>query len=106
MKYVADRSVWMNPEDAERLGVRDGDLIELEGIDNGYKAVARVKVTNKVRKGVLFTYSFMGGRFSKLITGSYGFVREGVNPNMFAKGYISPIVGAAATNSSVRVRKL
>lgn len=106
MKYLADRSVWMNPVDAERLGIRDGDLVELEGIDNGYKAVARVKVTNKVRQGVLFTYSYAGQRMSKMIDGKYGFLREGINPNWFAKGYIAPVVGAGATNSSVRVRKL
>ncbi|MEM4026276.1 MAG: molybdopterin-dependent oxidoreductase [Sulfolobales archaeon] len=109
MKYVGDRSVWMNPEDAKRLGIRDGDLIELEGLDNGYKIVARVKVTNKVRQGVLYTYSFMGQRTSSMIKaydGKYSFLREGVNPNWLAKGFIAPIIGSAATNSSVRVRKL
>ena len=106
MKYVADRRIWMNPKDAARLGVRDGDLIEIEGIDNGYKAVARVHVTNKVREKVLFVYAFMGGRMSKLINGKYKFLKEGINPNWFAKGYISPVVGGGATNSSVRVRKL
>ncbi|MEM4962064.1 MAG: molybdopterin-dependent oxidoreductase [Acidilobaceae archaeon] len=105
MKYVGDRSIWMNPRDAERLGIRDGDLIELEGIDTRAKAVARVKVTNRVREGVLFVYSQMWGRRSKLLPQNH-FAREGINPHWFSKDYVVPIVGGGASNSSVRVRKL
>jgi thiosulfate reductase/polysulfide reductase chain A len=38
--------------------------VELEGIDNGFKARARIRVTNRVREGVLFAYAFLGGRRS------------------------------------------
>ncbi|ABL87344.1 molybdopterin oxidoreductase [Pyrobaculum islandicum DSM 4184] len=105
-RFLADRSVWMNPKDAERLGIRDGDVVELEGIDTGFKAVARVKVTNRVREGVLFTYSFIGGRRSGFINGDFAWLREGVNPQWFATGKIEPVVGSAPTNATVRVRRL
>ncbi|MEM4650428.1 MAG: molybdopterin-dependent oxidoreductase [Pyrobaculum sp.] len=105
-KYLGDRAVWMNPKDAERLGVKDGDEVELEGIDNGFKARARVRVTNRVREGVLFTYAFLGGRRSSLITEQFAFLREGVNPEWFTTGKIEPVVGSAPTNSTVRVRRL
>ena len=105
-KYLGDRAVWMNPRDAERLGIKDGDMVELEGIDNGFKAKARVRVTNRVREGVLFTYAFLGGRKSLLITEQFSFLREGVNPQWFATGKIEPVVGSAPTNSTVRVRRL
>jgi anaerobic selenocysteine-containing dehydrogenase len=105
-KYLGDRTVWMNPKDAERLGVRDGDEVELEGIDNGFKARARIRVTNRVREGVLFAYAFLGGRRSSLITEQFAYLREGVNPAWFATGKIEPVVGAAPTNSTVRVRRL
>jgi len=105
-KYLGDRTVWMNPKDAERLGVRDGDEVELEGIDNGFKARARVRVTNRVREGVLFVYAFLGGRRSSLITEQFAFLREGVNPEWFTTGKIEPVVGSAPTNSTVRVRRL
>ncbi|MEM1640180.1 MAG: molybdopterin-dependent oxidoreductase [Acidilobaceae archaeon] len=105
MKYLGDRSVWMNPKDAERLGIRDGDLVELEGIDTNVESVARVKVTNRVREKVLFVYSQTGSRRSRLLPQNH-FSREGINPNSFAKGYVIPIVGGATSNSSVRVRKL
>jgi len=105
-KWIVNRAVWMNPVDAERLGVKDGDAVELEGLDNGFKARAVVKVTNRVRPGVLFTYSMAGGRTSKLITDGYDFLREGVNPEWFASGKLEPVSGTAATNASVRVRRL
>ncbi len=105
-KWIVDRTVWMNHADAERLGINDGDVVELEGLDNGFKAKAVVRVTNRVKPGVLYTYSFAGGRQSKLISGEYEFLREGVNPQWFATGKVEPVVGSAPTNSSVRVRRL
>jgi thiosulfate reductase/polysulfide reductase chain A len=98
--------VWTNPKDAERLGVRDGDEVELEGIDNGFKARARVRATNRVRDGVLFTYAFLGERRSSLITEQFAYLREGVNPQWFTTGKIEPVVDSAPTNSTVRVRRL
>jgi anaerobic selenocysteine-containing dehydrogenase len=103
-KHLTDRCVWMNPADAERLGVGDGDVVTLEGIDNGFTAKACVKVTNRVRPGVLFTYAFAGGHASALVDGGYDFLRSGVNPQWFAKGYVAPVIGTAGTNSAVRVR--
>ena len=103
---LVDRRVWMNPRDAERLGIRDGDLVELEGLDNGFKARARVKVTNRVREGVLFVYNRAGGRFSKLITGQYEVLREGINPNMFTLSWLEPLNGSTGLNSTVRVRRV
>ncbi|MEM2203732.1 MAG: molybdopterin-dependent oxidoreductase [Sulfolobales archaeon] len=105
MKFIEDRSVWMNPKDAERLGISDGDIVELEGIETGWKARVRVKVTERVREGVLFAYANMWGRISKFLPEDH-FVKEGVNPNWFVKDRVTPIVGGGVGNSSVRVRKL
>ncbi|MEZ0346073.1 MAG: molybdopterin-dependent oxidoreductase [Infirmifilum sp.] len=103
---LVDRRVWMNPVDAQRLGLRDGDLIELEGLDNGFKARARVKVTERVRQGVLFVYNRVGGRFSKLITGQYEVLKDGINVNMFTLSWLEPLNGSVGLNSTVRVRKV
>ncbi len=104
--FLADRRVWMNPKDAERLGIRDGDLVELEGLDNGVKQRARVKITNRVREGVLFVYHRVGGRMSKLLTGEYEVLREGINPNKFTLSWLDPVSGSVALNSTVRVTKV
>jgi thiosulfate reductase/polysulfide reductase chain A len=98
-------SVWMNPRDAERLGIKDGDLVELESLAKpGKRVKARVWVTEMVREKVLFTYSFVGRR-SKLLL-EHHFAREGVNINELNKAYVIPIVGGGASNTSVRVRRV
>lgn len=102
-KYLGDRSVWMNPVDAERLGVETGTTIELEGLDNGVKGRARAKVTNRVMAGSLFAYGFQGGVRTKNLPAEYAWTREGVNSNWFATGWRQPICGNLANNSSVRV---
>ncbi|MCS7106494.1 MAG: molybdopterin-dependent oxidoreductase [Acidilobaceae archaeon] len=105
MKYLIERSVWMNPKDAERLGIKDGDLIELEGIDTGVKRRARVKVTERVREGVLFTYAQSAGRTSKLLPPDH-FAREGINPHHLNDARPAPGTGGNTHNTSVRVRKV
>lgn len=37
-KFLGDRSLWMNPTDAERLGITSGDTVEVTGIDTGLRA--------------------------------------------------------------------
>lgn len=103
-KYLTERCVWMNPADAERLGIRDGQVVTLEGLDNGFATKACIRVTDRVRPGVLFAYAFAGGHASALVGGDYQFLRDGVNPQWFTKGYVAPVIGTAGTNSSVRVR--
>lgn len=53
-RYLGDRTVWMNPVDAQRLGIRNGDMAEIEGIDTKYVGQARITVTKKVVPGGRF----------------------------------------------------
>lgn len=52
-RYLGDRTVWMNPVDAQRLGIKNGDMAEIEGIDTNYVGQARITVTNKVVPGAV-----------------------------------------------------
>lgn len=100
--------VWMNPKDAERLGIRDGDWIELESLAKpGKKVRGRVWITSMVREKVLFTYSFVG-RTSKLLSEKhFAHVANGsINIAELNKAYVIPIVGGGASNTSVRVRRV
>lgn len=78
-KYTGDRTIWMNPVDAERLGIETGDMIECEGLDTGVRGVSAVTVTNRVMAGVLFSYGFSSGIRTKKLLPAYEWVREGLN---------------------------
>ncbi|MEM0197362.1 MAG: molybdopterin-dependent oxidoreductase [Fervidicoccaceae archaeon] len=105
-KYLDDRTVWMNPEDASRLGIRDGDTIELESLDiPGVKAQCEVRLTTRVRKGVLYVYAQTGGRIGKWLLNMKHFSTQGINPEAFAAAKVTPIIGAGTANSTVRVRR-
>lgn len=106
-KFVGDRTLWMNPVDAQRLGIKTGDTIELTGIDTGVKGRAQVTVTNRVMPGSLFSHGFNGGvRTKHLISKEFEWVKEGVNSHWFCTGYREPVVGSLSNNSSVRVKRV
>ncbi len=44
-RYLGDRTVWINPEDAARLGIKNHEIVEIEGIDTKAKGRAAVTVT-------------------------------------------------------------
>ena len=102
-KFLGDRSIWMSPVDAERLGIKNGQEVELEAIDTGVKGRTKVKVTKRVMPGVLFAHGFSGGVRTKRNLGAYEWVREGVNSHWFCTGYREPVVGSLSNNCSVRV---
>lgn len=107
-RFLGDRTVWMNPVDAARLGIADKDMIEVEGIDRSYKKQARVTVTKKVVPGAVFAFGFSGGvRTKTLITDArFDFVKEGINSHWYATGYAEPVVGNLANNSCVRINRV
>jgi thiosulfate reductase / polysulfide reductase chain A len=106
-QYIGDRTVWMNPADADRLGISSGDMIELTGIDNGAKGLTKVTVTNRVMAGCLFSHGFSGGvRTKHLAAPGYEWVREGINSHWFCTGYRQAVVGGLANNASVRVKRV
>ena len=107
-QYLADNSIWMNPVDAEHLQIKDGDRIELEGLDTGWKAEASVKVTTRIHRGSLFTYSYVGGNRQRILQQTKGFERlgQGINPHWFSTGFIDPATGSGFNNASVRIRRV
>ncbi len=106
-RYLGDRTVWMNIDDAARLGIKDQEIVEIEGLDTKVKATAPVTVTRKVIPGSVFAFGFSGGiRTKNLINPEYQFVKEGINTHWYATGYAEPMFGNVANNSSVRINKV
>ena len=106
-RFLGDRTVWMNPEDAARLGIANREFVEIEGLDTGWKAKAQITVTKKVVAGAVFAFGFSGGNRCATVTNpEYQFVKEGINSHWFAKGYAKPIFGTVANNGAVRIHKV
>lgn len=106
-RYLGDRTVWINPEDAARLGIKNHEIVEIEGIDTKAKGRAAVTVTKKVIPGAVFAFGFSGGvRTKNLLDPNYQFVKEGINSHWFATGYAQPFFGNVANNCSVRINKV
>ena len=105
-KFLGDRTLWMNPVDAERLGIKTGDEIEVESLDTGVKGRTKVTVTNRVMAGALFSHSFSGGVRTKKLDPAYEWTREGINTHWFCTGYREPVTGSLSNNCSVRVKRI
>ena len=75
----------MNPADAERIGIKNGQEVELEGLDTGVKGRTTVKITNRVMPGVLFAHGFSGGVRTKQNLGAYEYFDTNVSCKWIAK---------------------
>lgn len=107
-RFIGDRTLWMNPADAQRLGIANKETVTVEGVDRDYQANVQVTVTKKVVPGSVFAFGFSGGvRTKELIKDPrFAFVKEGINSHWFATGYAEPIVGNLANNSCIRVKRI
>ncbi|MGF1658842.1 MAG: molybdopterin-dependent oxidoreductase [Rubrimonas sp.] len=107
-QYLAENAVWVNPIDAEFLEVADGDMIELTGLDVAWTAQTKVRVTPRVHRGVIFTFSYVGGNRQPVLQQTKGFERiaEGINPHWFATSRVDPTTGSNFNNSTVRARRV
>lgn len=105
-KYTGDRTLWMHPTDAQRLGIKTGDTVEVEGIDTGVKARTTVKVTRRVKDGVLFNYGFSGGVRTKHLPPEYDWCRQGLNTHWLATGKSQVSCGNMSNNVSVRIKRV
>ena len=107
-RFTGDRTLWMNPYDAERLGIANKEKVMVEGVDREYQAEVVVTVTKKVMAGSVFAFGFSGGVRTKELVNDprFDFVKEGINSHWFATGYAQPVVGNLANNSCIRVKRI
>lgn len=106
VKFLGDRTLWMNPADGKRLGIATGDKVELTSLDTQVTVQSEVKLTNRVRTGVLFRYGFSGGSKTRQPIKGYEWVREGFNSHNLCTGYAQPVSGNVANNTSVRIKRI
>lgn len=104
-RFLGDRTLWMNPLDAHRLGIENKSFVMIEGVDRDYHAKVQVTVTKKVIAGSVFAFGFSGGVRTKTLVNDprFEFVKEGINAHWFTTGYAEPLSGALSNNACVRV---
>ena len=101
--------LWIHPERARKLGLSDGDLVEVYPAHNpDIKARARVWVTPLVHPDALFSYYGVApGAFPRLKKFLAFAPEYGVNVNHFSKLHFAPLHGGHATQDVIiKVRRV
>lgn len=94
-----DAAVWIHPKTAERLGIKNGDKVEVYNKFSTQKGKALI--TKGVREDTIFAY-FGFGHISKELKRAYG---KGVNSNALYSPLVSPNSGMNLHVAGVKVRK-
>lgn len=91
--------LWIHPETAARLGVKNGDIVQL--ISDAGTEQGKVVVTKGIRPDTVFTY-FGFGRISPDLKRAY---KTGVNSNHMLKNSMAPVAGVTLQTKGVRIQK-
>jgi thiosulfate reductase / polysulfide reductase chain A len=92
--------LWIHPETAAKLGVKNGDLIDLVsdiGTEQG-----KVVMTKGIRPDTVFTY-FGFGRISPDLKRAY---KIGVNCNHMLKNSVAPVAGVTLQTRGVSIKRV
>jgi thiosulfate reductase/polysulfide reductase chain A len=102
MEIVDENWVELNPVDARKYGIRDGDMVVVESPHG--KGVIRAKVIEGVKPGVACARHDHGfGHWSPFLSVAYG---KGAHLNHLVDSQIDPVSGGNAYNErKVRVRR-
>ncbi|QJA05481.1 molybdopterin-dependent oxidoreductase [Thermosulfurimonas marina] len=108
-KEIGVDRVWIHPEKAQKLGISDGDVVEVFPAHNP-RAVARARVwvTPLVHPEVLFSYYGVAPGIYPQLKRYLAFMPEyGVNINHFSKFHFAPLQGGHATQDVIiKVRRV
>jgi len=98
-----DTPVWMHPDDAKKLGFKNGQMVSLLNTKTGHKShIEKLKVTKRIKSGCVFIHHGFGHQTKAWGNG----FDKGTSENDFISDGVDPISGAAAFhNGFVKVVK-
>ncbi len=103
-EIVSENVLWLNSDEAETLGIKDGDIVEVEATD-GYKGKIKAKVTPFIHPEAVFMLHGFGNEVP-LKTRSF---KKGLRDTKFESGLletVDPVGGGVAyLEAMVKVRK-
>ncbi len=103
-ELYTENKVWINVEDAKKLGISENDLVVLYSTATKREsAPIKARVTNRIKKGCVFiAHGF--GHTSKLLDIAY---KKGISDSLLCSDDVDPISGAAAfLNAFVKIKKV
>jgi len=96
------KSVWIHPDRATKLGIRDGDRLRLSNNQSGQTTEGRAHLTRLVQRETLFIYSSFGVE-NKALSRTHG---EGTATNKLIPYYVEPVVaGFRSQEFTIKVAK-
>lgn len=96
MQLQGDSPIWINPEDAKALNLKEGDKVIMTGKNT--KIVSKpesIKITKRIKKGSVFIYHGFG-HISKMWSVGY---EKGLNNAFYCSNDIDPISGCSGFNN-------
>ncbi|SFP20995.1 molybdopterin-containing oxidoreductase family protein [Hydrogenimonas thermophila] len=101
LDLMRENYLWINKEEAEKRGIKYGDLVEVES------KIGKVRIkaypTSKIIPGVLFYVHGFGSESTGM---TFGY-RNGASDNLIIEDVIEPVFGSAAMHETiVDVRKV
>ena len=101
-ELMPENKLWINEEEAKKLGIKDGDTVEVTN-EKGISVKIKAYPTNRIRKDVVFMYHGFG-RFNPMMRTAYG---KGASDAEIVIPDMDPISGTSALhNTFVTVRKV
>ncbi|AEA33405.1 molybdopterin-dependent oxidoreductase [Hippea maritima] len=94
---------WMNPKSAARLGLKEGDKIEVENTVSGQKVKSFVHITEGIREDTVYVMSDFGFQNKKLTYAS----GKGVDLGRLIPYRLGPVTASAMScQFTVKIRKI
>lgn len=98
-QLMPENSLWINPESAGKLGIKDGDEIVISS--GKYEHKGRAKVTQGIRPDTVFAYHGFG-RISPEMKRAYG---KGINVNKLTDNVIGEVGNVVTSMNFVTLKK-
>jgi thiosulfate reductase/polysulfide reductase chain A len=103
MELHGNNPIWINPKDANKLALRDGDKVKITNVTTKYESKAQeIKITNRIKEGNVFIHHGFG-HITKAWSIGYN---VGISDADFCSHDTDPISGACGFNNGfVTIKK-
>ena len=91
-----DSPIWIHPDDAKNLGLKNGDKVYMTSITTGVKSKAQnIKITKRIKAGNVFIHHGFG-HISKEWSSGYD---KGISDVYFCSNSVDPVSGCSGLNN-------